>query len=92
MCLRDPGQRSDLPANQRGCRFYLQQSQGNRITLKNDQCTHQVTALSLGGGMIEIVEINGAAVSMQGDFWETLVFVPAAEEHFLGEQDSLLQK
>ncbi len=42
--------------------------------------------------MIEIVEINGAAVSMQGDFWETLVFVPAAEEHFLGEQDSLLQK
>lgn len=56
-----------------------------RITLKNNKCTHQVTALSLGGGMIEIVEIDGAAVSMQGDFWETLVFVPAAEEHLVGE-------
>ncbi|MBE0665537.1 MAG: serine dehydratase, partial [Candidatus Aminicenantes bacterium] len=56
-----------------------------RITLKNNKCTHQVTALSLGGGMIEIVEIDGAAVSMHGDFWETLVFVPAAGEHLVGE-------
>lgn len=56
-----------------------------RITLKNNKCSHQVTALSLGGGMIEIVEIDGTAISMQGDFWETLVFVPAAAEHLVGE-------
>ena len=29
-----------------------------RITLKNNRRTHQVTALSTGGGMIEIVEID----------------------------------
>jgi L-serine dehydratase len=56
-----------------------------RITLKNKQLTHQVTALSLGGGMIEFVEIDGATVSMQGDLWETLVFVSADCEHLVGE-------
>ena len=62
-----------------------------RITLKNDSCTHQVTALSLGGGMIEIVDMDGAAVSMQGDFWETLVFVTAAGEHVVGELAASLE-
>ena len=56
-----------------------------RITLKNDRWTHQVTALSLGGGMIEIVEINGSAVSLQGDYWETLAFLSAADEHLPAE-------
>ena len=56
-----------------------------RITLKNNVHTHQVTALSLGGGMIEIIEIDGAAISLQGDFWETLVFLPAVNKHVLAE-------
>jgi L-serine dehydratase len=63
-----------------------------RINLKNNKWAHQVTALSLGGGMIEIVEINGSAVSMQGDLWETLVFVSTADEHLVGEFSACVQK
>ncbi|MEQ9591063.1 MAG: L-serine ammonia-lyase, iron-sulfur-dependent, subunit alpha [Cyclobacteriaceae bacterium] len=45
-----------------------------QITLKNKKETRQVTALSVGGGMIEVIEIDGAAVSMKGDFCETLIY------------------
>ncbi len=45
-----------------------------RLRLKNAQETHDLVALSIGGGMIEIVEIDGHAVSMQGDLYETLVY------------------
>jgi len=61
-----------------------------RITLKNNRRTHQVTALSTGGGMIEIVEIDGAAVSLRGDRWETLVFLSVDEEHLAGEWAALV--
>jgi L-serine dehydratase len=46
-----------------------------RITLQNKTDSHQLIALSTGGGMVEIVEIDGVAVSMAGDYFETLVFV-----------------
>ncbi len=46
-----------------------------RITAVNDSTTHRVTALSVGGGMIELVEIDGGEVRMQGDRWETIVFL-----------------
>ncbi len=49
-----------------------------RITAASDRTTHRVTALSVGGGMIELVEIDGAVVSMQGDRWETIVFLSEA--------------
>lgn len=46
-----------------------------KITLKNDRETRQVIALSTGGGMIEVIEIDGAGVSIAGDYFETLVYV-----------------
>ncbi|WP_425237071.1 L-serine ammonia-lyase, iron-sulfur-dependent, subunit alpha [Ulvibacterium sp.] len=46
-----------------------------KITLKNNVETRTVTAISTGGGMIEVVEIDGAKVSMAGDFYQTLVYV-----------------
>ena len=46
-----------------------------KITLKNKKETRTLTAISTGGGMIEILEIDGAAVSMAGDFYQTLVYV-----------------
>jgi len=46
-----------------------------KITLKNSKETRRVTAISTGGGMIEIIEIDGAAVSMAGDFYQTLVYI-----------------
>ncbi len=45
-----------------------------RLKLKNETRELQVIAISTGGGMFEIVEINGAKVSIGGDFDETLVW------------------
>ena len=48
-----------------------------KITLRNENETRALTAISTGGGMIEVVEIDGATVSMAGDFYETIVYVDA---------------
>ena len=50
-----------------------------KITLKNSRETRKLTAISTGGGMIQVIEIDGATVSMAGDFYETLVYVKSAE-------------
>ena len=44
---------------------------------------HTLQAISTGGGMIEVTEIDGTAVNMAGDFYETLVY---------GADDADLQK
>lgn len=44
------------------------------ITLTNSKETRTVTAISTGGGMIEIIAIDGREVSMMGDFYETLIY------------------
>lgn len=44
------------------------------ITLTNPKETRTVTAISTGGGMIEIIAIDGIKVSMMGDFYETLIY------------------
>jgi L-serine dehydratase len=46
-----------------------------KITLSNPLDTHQVIGISTGGGMIEIIEIDQAPVSMLGDFFVTLLYV-----------------
>ncbi|MHA2203282.1 MAG: L-serine ammonia-lyase, iron-sulfur-dependent, subunit alpha [Candidatus Hodarchaeales archaeon] len=45
-----------------------------KLTLKNDEETHEMVAISTGGGMIEIVEIDHIKVSIVGDYFETLIF------------------
>jgi len=40
---------------------------------------HRMTALSTGGGIIRVVEIDGISLSIQGDLHETLVFLEGAE-------------
>jgi L-serine dehydratase len=46
-----------------------------KLTLRNARETRTLTAISTGGGMIEVLEIDGAAVSLAGDFFVTLVYV-----------------
>jgi L-serine dehydratase len=46
-----------------------------KLTLKNSTEQHTMTAISTGGGMIEIVEIDGVKVSMAGDYCETLIYL-----------------
>jgi L-serine dehydratase len=46
-----------------------------RIDLCNARCRHVLTGISTGGGMIEVVALDGTPISMFGDYWETLVWV-----------------
>ncbi len=45
-----------------------------RLTVANDTEEMMLYAISIGGGMMEITEINGIKVSMFGDYHEALVF------------------
>lgn len=45
-----------------------------QIALSNDDETRRLTAISTGGGMIEVIEIDGAKVSNAGDFFVTLIY------------------
>jgi len=46
-----------------------------RLTVGNTREHHTVVAVSTGGGMVEIIEIDGVSLSVCGDYWETLVWV-----------------
>jgi L-serine dehydratase len=54
-----------------------------RLTLRNTMETHKLTAISTGGGMIEVVAIDDLPVSILGDRLETLLFLPAADKEIL---------
>ena len=56
-----------------------------RLTLKNAEEVHTMVALSTGGGMIDIVELDGHRLSLRGDRHETLVY-------FAGSGDAVAQK
>jgi L-serine dehydratase len=45
-----------------------------KITLANATETHRIIAVSTGGGVIEITEIDNTNISMAGDYFETLIF------------------
>ena len=51
-----------------------------KLTLINASERHQMVALSTGGGMVEVIEIDGAAVSVHGDYQETLFYLDAGAE------------
>jgi L-serine dehydratase len=50
------------------------------IQLENGREVHSLVALSTGGGMIEIFEIDGFAVRMAGDYYETLLYLDSGGE------------
>lgn len=45
-----------------------------RISISNPSLTHTMSAISTGGGMIEIQEIDGSKVSINGDYHELLIY------------------
>jgi L-serine dehydratase len=47
------------------------------LTLRNSTEQHSLSAISTGGGMIEIVAIDGIEVSLAGDYYETLIYPDA---------------
>jgi L-serine dehydratase len=70
-----------------------------KMTISNYKETHTMTATSTGGGIIEIVEIDGVRVSMAGDYFETLLYfeidgdklLTYLEENITADEISLLQ-
>jgi L-serine dehydratase len=50
-----------------------------RLTLFNSSETHRMIALSTGGGMVEVVEVDGTPLSIKGDYVETLVAIDAVD-------------
>ena len=45
-----------------------------KITLRNNKETRKLSAISTGGGMIEIISIDELPVLMAGDYFETLIY------------------
>ncbi len=45
-----------------------------RLTISNQQISHSMLAISSGGGMIEIQQIDGAELSLAGDFNQLLIY------------------
>jgi L-serine dehydratase len=63
-----------------------------RMTVISDKDeTIHLTAISVGGGMIEIQEIEGFGVNIAGDFYETLVFVDDIDEPALKQKADVIQ-
>lgn len=50
-----------------------------RLTLKNSRETHTMIAISTGGGMIKVIEIDGLPLSMDGGWHETLIWISGKE-------------
>ncbi len=46
-----------------------------RMMLKNSREAHSIIATSVGGGMIQVIEIDGHKISMAGDYFETLFYL-----------------
>jgi L-serine dehydratase len=51
-----------------------------KISLTNSEETRVLTAISTGGGMIEVIALDGIEVSMQGDYYETLIYCNSTDE------------
>lgn len=51
-----------------------------KLHLSNSKESHRITAISTGGGMIEVIEVDGNEVSMVGDYFETLIYCDSPRE------------
>lgn len=45
-----------------------------RLTLTSSRERHSLIAISTGGGMIEVLEVDGTRLSLHGDYFETLLW------------------
>lgn len=65
-----------------------------RLTLRGEREVHTLRAISTGGGMIEVIDLDGFPVSMFGDCFETLLWtdgradelVRTLAEHFTADE------
>jgi L-serine dehydratase len=50
-----------------------------RLTLKNSRESHALIAISTGGGMMEVIEIDGVSLHMDGGYHETLIWASQSQ-------------
>lgn len=50
-----------------------------KLTMTNKEECHRMTAISTGGGMIEVIEIDNNKVFVTGDFYETFIYCDFAD-------------
>jgi L-serine dehydratase len=50
-----------------------------KLTMSNKDECHRMTAISTGGGMIEVIEIDNCKVAIAGDYYETLIYCESAD-------------
>ncbi|MDV7341245.1 L-serine ammonia-lyase, iron-sulfur-dependent, subunit alpha [Terasakiella sp. A23] len=64
-----------------------------KLTLRNEDHSLCLYAISIGGGMVEIIEINGTKVSVFGDYHETFVEgdVGEVKADYILERDGFTQ-
>ncbi|MGB5288909.1 MAG: L-serine ammonia-lyase, iron-sulfur-dependent, subunit alpha, partial [Ignavibacteriaceae bacterium] len=60
-----------------------------KLTLTNNNYQHQIIAISTGGGMIEIIGLDGLPISIVGDYFETIIYTKKDGEKL---QDEILNK
>jgi len=60
-----------------------------KLTLRNETSQHQLVAVSTGGGMIEIIELDGISISMAGDYFDTIIYTRKDGKRII---DELLNK
>ncbi|QEG24427.1 L-serine ammonia-lyase, iron-sulfur-dependent, subunit alpha [Mariniblastus fucicola] len=46
-----------------------------RLTLSNSAIEHSIIAISTGGGIFEVLSIDGVPITLFGDYFETLVWI-----------------
>jgi L-serine dehydratase len=57
-----------------------------RLTVTREDRTHSLHAISTGGGMIEVIEVDGVPFSAFGDYHETLVIFEGPQAHDRAKQ------
>jgi L-serine dehydratase len=63
-----------------------------RLSLKNSKENHSLVAVSTGGGMIEVIELDGHALSMLGDNYEALVYFKEKEDALIPSIEEALHE
>jgi len=61
-----------------------------RLALRNARQQHSLKAISTGGGMIEVIEIDGFPVAIAGDYAETLIRFDGDGREIATRLDALL--
>lgn len=51
-----------------------------RLTLRNEREQHSLIAISTGGGMMEVIAVDGIPLQMDGGYHETLIWLPRGVE------------